>query len=86
MENTTPISTRGVLLVLENIRNNAEVDYEAQNPTKMIGAERECNIELIDSRIHKEPEKGGLDQKTIVFYARNIGAIQKPQCTCLLSF
>ena len=37
--NTTPISTRALLPVLENIENNAEVDYKAQNPTKMKGSE-----------------------------------------------
>lgn len=39
MENTTPISTRASLLVLENIANNTEVDYYAQNPTNTLGAE-----------------------------------------------
>ena len=27
MENTTPISTRALLVALKNIKNNAEVDY-----------------------------------------------------------
>ena len=46
-ENTIPVSTRALLLLLENVESNAEVDYKAQNPTKMKemkGAEGKCKI------------------------------------------
>ena len=54
-ENTTPLSTSALLLVLQNIESNAEVDYKAQNPTKTKGAEGKCKMEVIGSCILKKP-------------------------------
>ena len=59
MENTTPVSTRALLLVLENIKNNAEVDYKARNSTKMKGTVGNCKMESINSHILKKPKKAG---------------------------
>ena len=38
-KNMTPVSTRALLLVLENIKNNAELDCKSQNPNKPKRAE-----------------------------------------------
>jgi hypothetical protein len=39
-ENSTPISTRTLLLVLENIKNNVELDAKPASTTKAKGAEQ----------------------------------------------
>ncbi len=66
MENTTPVSTRALLLVLENIKSNSEVDYKTQNPTKMKGAEGKHKMESSDSCIPKKPKKVGWSKKHCV--------------------
>eukprot|EP00804_Cyclotella_cryptica_P013636 CCRYP_012962-RA/>CCRYP_012962-RA protein AED:0.47 eAED:0.47 QI:0/-1/0/1/-1/1/1/0/84 len=38
-ENTTPVSTRALLMVLENIENNAELDSKPSSMTKAKGAD-----------------------------------------------
>ncbi len=45
--------------MLENIENNADLDYKPTNPNKPKGAERKCKMELIDSRIPKKTKKVG---------------------------
>ena len=37
-KNTTPVSTRALLLMLENIENNADLDHKTSNPNKPKGA------------------------------------------------
>jgi hypothetical protein len=64
MENTTPISTRALLLVLENLNNNPELDAKLPSVIKTKGADRKCKMESVDSRIPKKP-KGGLDQQIL---------------------
>ena len=60
--NTTPVSTRALLLILENIENKANLDYKSLNPNKSKGAEGKCKMESIDSRIPtKEFQEGELD-------------------------
>ncbi len=56
-ENTTPISTRALLLELENIENNTEMDYKAQIPTKMKGAEGKHKMESVNSCTPKNPRR-----------------------------
>eukprot|EP00804_Cyclotella_cryptica_P023519 CCRYP_012146-RA/>CCRYP_012146-RA protein AED:0.42 eAED:0.74 QI:0/0/0/1/1/1/3/0/259 len=58
-ENTTPVSTRALLLVLENIENNAELDNKPANTTKAKGADTKRKMESMDSRIPKKPKKVG---------------------------
>ena len=59
-ENMTPVSSRALLLVLENIENNAELDYKSQNLNKSKGAEGKCKMESINSQIPKKNQEGGL--------------------------
>jgi hypothetical protein len=39
MENTTPISTRALLLVLENIKNNMEINAKTSSASNPKGAD-----------------------------------------------
>eukprot|EP00804_Cyclotella_cryptica_P005361 CCRYP_017449-RA/>CCRYP_017449-RA protein AED:0.37 eAED:1.00 QI:0/0/0/1/1/1/2/0/399 len=64
-ENTTPVSTRALLLVLENIENNAELDNKPANMTKAKGADTKRKMESMDSRIPKKPEKVGWTEKQL---------------------
>eukprot|EP00804_Cyclotella_cryptica_P017625 CCRYP_006778-RA/>CCRYP_006778-RA protein AED:0.46 eAED:0.49 QI:0/-1/0/1/-1/1/1/0/92 len=77
-ENTTPVSTRALLLVLENIENNAELDNKPANTTKAKGADTKRKMESMDSRIPKKPKKVGWTKSTVC-YVRNMGAAQKSQ-------
>eukprot|EP00804_Cyclotella_cryptica_P011700 CCRYP_020713-RA/>CCRYP_020713-RA protein AED:0.12 eAED:0.73 QI:0/0/0/1/0/0/2/0/369 len=65
-ENTTPVSTRALLLVLENIENNAELDNKPANTTKAKGADMKREMESMDSRIPKKPKKVGWTEKHCV--------------------
>eukprot|EP00804_Cyclotella_cryptica_P008124 CCRYP_004607-RA/>CCRYP_004607-RA protein AED:0.43 eAED:0.97 QI:0/0/0/1/0/0/3/0/532 len=58
-KNTTPVSTRALLLVLENIENNAELDAKPSSTNKANGADHKRKMESIDSRIPKKPKKVG---------------------------
>ncbi len=77
MENTTPVSTRALLLVLDNIKNTAEADYNAQNPTRTKGADGKCKMESIDSRIPKKPKKVDWTNKHYFHCKKHGGGIQK---------
>ena len=59
MENTTPVSTRALLLVLKNIENNADVEYKTEITTKRRGAERKRKAESNNSHIPLKPKKIG---------------------------
>ena len=48
-ENTTPISTRSLLLILENIENNAELDTKPPSMTKAKRVDGKCKMESMDS-------------------------------------
>ena len=48
-KNTSSFSTRALLLVLENIENDANLDYKPTNPNKPKGAEGKHKMESIDS-------------------------------------
>ncbi len=57
-KNTTPVSIRALLLVLENIENNANLDNKSQNPNKPKGAEGKCKMDLNEYCIPKKARKG----------------------------
>ena len=77
-QNTTPVGTKALLLVLKNIESNAEVDYKAQKPTKTKGAKGKHKMEWIDSRIPKKPTKVGWTDKHCI-HCKNHGWLSKPQ-------
>eukprot|EP00804_Cyclotella_cryptica_P024682 CCRYP_001682-RA/>CCRYP_001682-RA protein AED:0.40 eAED:0.83 QI:0/0/0/1/1/1/2/0/439 len=72
-ENTTPVSTRALLLVLENIKNNAELDAKPSSMTKAKGADQKRKMESIDSRIPKKPKKVGWTDKHCVLCKKHGG-------------
>ena len=77
MENTIHVSTRALLLVLKNIKSNAEVDYKAQNPTKTKGSKGKCKMKSINLLFPRSPRRwAGLT--SIAFTTRSMEAIQKP--------
>ena len=49
--NTTLVSTRALLLILENIKNNVNLDYKSPNLNKSKEAEGKYKMESINSRI-----------------------------------
>ena len=61
-ENTTPISTRALLLVLKNIENNAKLYHKPPNVTTAKGAEVKRKMES-DLSILKKPKKVGWTKK-----------------------
>ena len=62
-ENSTPVSIRALLLVLENIENNVELDVKPASTIKAKGAEQKCKMEPEDSSIPKKPKKVGWTKK-----------------------
>lgn len=81
-QNTTPMSTRSLVLVLEDIKNNTEADAKplGNNNPKMIHGKRE--IESIDSQNPKRQKWDGL--KNIVPYAKSI-RVQKQCMLCMIA-
>eukprot|EP00804_Cyclotella_cryptica_P028868 CCRYP_008447-RA/>CCRYP_008447-RA protein AED:0.41 eAED:0.75 QI:0/0/0/1/1/1/2/0/300 len=75
-ENTTPVSTRALLLVLENIENNAELDNKPASTTKAKGADTERKMESMDSASPRSPRRWA-GPKSTVCYARNMGGRTK---------
>ena len=72
-KNTTPVSTRALLLMLENIENNANLDPETSNPNKPKGAEGKRKAEFTDSQIPNKPKKVGLTDKHCVLCKKHGG-------------
>jgi hypothetical protein len=72
-ENSTPVSTRALLLVLENIENNMELDAKPSSTTKAKGAEQKRKMESEDSRIPKKPKKVGWTEKHCVLCKKHGG-------------
>ena len=58
-EETTPVNTRVLLLILEMIENNSEVESKPPSMTKTNGAEGKRRMESIDSCIPKKSEQVG---------------------------
>jgi hypothetical protein len=73
-ENSTPVSTRALLLVLENIENNVELDAKPASTTKARGADQKRKMESEDSRIPKKPKKVGWTEKHCVLCKKHGGA------------
>jgi hypothetical protein len=73
-ENSTPVSTRALLLALENIKNNVELDAKPASMTKAKGAEQKRKMESEDSRIPKKPKKVGWTEKHCVLCKKHGGA------------
>ena len=58
MENSTPVSTRALLMVLENIESNVELDDKPPSKDKAKGADSKRKAESNDSRNPKKAKKG----------------------------
>ena len=71
MENSTPVSTRTLLLVLENTKSNVKLDDKPPSKDKAKGADSKRKPESSDSCNPKGPRKAG--QRNTVFSARNMG-------------
>eukprot|EP00804_Cyclotella_cryptica_P009741 CCRYP_011259-RA/>CCRYP_011259-RA protein AED:0.52 eAED:1.00 QI:0/0/0/0.5/1/1/2/0/396 len=72
-ENTTPVSTRALLLVLENIKNNAKLDVKPSSTTKAKGADQKRKMDSMDSRIPKKLKKVGWTDKHCVLCKKHGG-------------
>ncbi len=82
-KNTTPVSTRALLLLLENITNNDDLDYKSPIPKKSKGAEGKRKMESIDSRIPKKPKKVGWTNKHCVLCKKYEGPFKSHNmCDC----
>ena len=51
------------MLILEKIKNNAEVETKPPSVIKLKGAEGKCKMESIDSRIPKKSKQVGFSDK-----------------------
>ena len=58
MENSTPVSTRALLMVLENIESNVELDDKSPSKDKEKRADSKRKVESNDSRNPKKAKKG----------------------------
>eukprot|EP00804_Cyclotella_cryptica_P022246 CCRYP_017937-RA/>CCRYP_017937-RA protein AED:0.57 eAED:1.00 QI:0/0/0/1/1/1/2/0/259 len=83
MENTTPVSTRALLLVLENIENNVELNVKPSSTTEAKGVDQKCKMESMDSRIPKKPKKVGWTKKHCVLCKKHGGRRKShDMCDC----
>ena len=62
-EKSTPVNTRSLLLILEKIKNNAEVEAKPPNASKPKGAEGTCKMESINSHIPRKSKQVGFSDK-----------------------
>ncbi len=58
MNHSTPVSTRDLLLVLENIESNIDLDDKPPSKDKTKGADSKCKLDSIDACIPKKAKKG----------------------------
>ena len=58
MENSTPVSTRALLMVLENIESKVKLDDKPPSKDKAKGADSKRKVEYNDSRNPKKVKKG----------------------------
>ncbi len=58
MENSTPVSMRALLMVLENIESNVELDNKSPSKDKAKGADNKCKMANIEARTPKKAKKG----------------------------
>ena len=73
IKNTTPISTRALLLVLEDIPNNAKLNQKCPRVIKAKGAGGKHKMESINSCISKKPRKVGWSNKHCVLCKKHGG-------------
>jgi hypothetical protein len=59
----TPVNTRALLLILEKIKNNAELEAKPPNAIKSKGAEGKHKMESINSRISKKSKQVSFSKK-----------------------
>ena len=81
MENTTFISTRVVLLMLENIENHAKLNHKLPSVIKAKGAEGKCKMESINSCFPEKPKKVGWTNKHYMLCEKH-GGPHKIHNTC----
>jgi putative hemolysin len=62
-EKMTPVNTRALLLILEKIKNNAEVETKPTSTIKPKRAEVKRKIESITSRISQKSKQVGFSNK-----------------------
>ena len=82
-KNTTPVSTRALLLVQENIENNADLDYKPTSPNKPKGAEGKRKVESTNSQTPKKPKKVSWTDKHCVLCKKHGGTFKSHNmCDC----
>ena len=72
METSTPVSTRALLLVLENIESNVELDDKPTSKDMAKGTD--CKEKMETSDIHNSKKAKKARQRSTVLSARNMGA------------
>jgi hypothetical protein len=72
-KNMTPVSTRALLLVLENIKNKTELDAKRSSTNKAKVVDHKCKMESMDSRTPKNPKKVGWTDKHCVLCKKHGG-------------
>ena len=72
MENSTPVRTRALLMVLENIESNVELDDKPPGKDKAKGADFKRKSESNNSCNPRRPRRAG--QRSTVLSARTMGA------------
>jgi hypothetical protein len=80
-EKTTPVNTWALLLILEKIKNNAEVETKPPSEMQPKWAEGKCKMESIDSRIPKKSKQVGFSNKHCAL-CKNHGGPYKSHNTC----
>jgi hypothetical protein len=80
-EKMNPVNTRALQLILEKIKNNAEVEAKPPSMIKPKGAEGKCKMESIDSRIPKKSKQVGTSDKQCGLFKKHDGSY-KSHNTC----
>jgi hypothetical protein len=72
-EKTAPVNTKALMLILENNKNNTEVETKPHSMIKPKGAEGKCRMESIDSRIPKKSKQIGFSDKQCALFKKHGG-------------
>ena len=72
MNNSTPVSVRDLLLVLESIKSNVELDETPPSKDKAKGADPKHKMDSLMHVSQRRPRKAG--QRATVLSARSMGA------------
>eukprot|EP00804_Cyclotella_cryptica_P004160 CCRYP_014541-RA/>CCRYP_014541-RA protein AED:0.42 eAED:1.00 QI:0/0/0/1/1/1/2/0/283 len=78
-KNTTPVSTRALLLVLENIENNTELNEKPSSTTKAKGADHNRKMDSRWTPASPRSPRRWAGLTSTVCYARSMGGAQKSQ-------